>query len=87
MEIFAAVKFCIYAFIFESTLHCISGIWKCNQLFLLCSEFLGCFSGRIPLSTIVLGELYLEGVNAQVLPGFQPLLRKSVLDELCELGL
>lgn len=57
-------------------------IWKCSKLFLLYSEFLGCFTREIPLSSIVLEELYLEGMNAQALPGFQPLLRKSVMDEL-----
>lgn len=87
MKIFAAVEFCMYVFTFGSTLDCISGIWKCNKLFLLCSEFLSSFSGKIPLSSIVLEELYLERVNAQTLPGFQPLLRKSVIDDLRELEL
>lgn len=87
MKNFAAVEFCIYAFTFGSTLHCISGIWKCNKLFLLCSEFLSFFSGKVPLSSIILEELYLGGVNAQALPGFQLLLRKILMVGLHELGL
>lgn len=61
-------------------------IWKCTELFLLCSEFLRCFLDKITLSSILVEELYLEGMNAQALPEFQPLLRNSVADELWTWG-
>jgi len=68
--------------------HCVLSlcIWKCNELFLLYSEFLGCFSAKITPSSILVEDLYLERMNVQALPEFQPVLRNSIADELWTWG-
>lgn len=58
-------------FCYSRVLHLCFHIWKhtsfylwhleCNKLFLLCNEFLACFSGKITLSSIVLEELDPKG--------------------------
>lgn len=64
----------------ESTLHFASAHLEMHKLFLLYREFFGCFSDFF--SSILAEDLYLEGMIAQALPEFQPLLRNSVADEL-----